>query len=87
MAPICATQITDAADFGDATSYSSNGKAWGLVRFLKVAGAGSITVRFRFPRDTSGTETLTMEAGETLPGQVVALLAADPACFPIKVWP
>jgi hypothetical protein len=87
MAPICATQIGAAADFADPSLYSSNGKAWGFVRFLKVSGAGSIEVKFRYPRAGAATETFTMKAGETLPGQILALVSADSACFPIKVWP
>jgi len=81
--PTCAIEITEATDF---RTIKRAGRTWGNVRYLKVTGAGQIVVRFKLPRDGEETETLTMEAGEVLLGQVVELVAADNACFPVKAW-
>jgi uncharacterized protein YndB with AHSA1/START domain len=82
--PTCAIEITEGgADF---RAIKRAGRSWGNCRYLKVTGAGQIVVRFKLPRDGHETETLTMEAGEVLPGQVVELVAADNACFPVKAW-
>lgn len=82
--PTCAFQIASGGvDFAD---IASGGVAWESVSFLKVSGAGVIEIRFAVPRDGHETETLTLEAGEALPGQIVELVVADPACYPIRVW-
>jgi hypothetical protein len=81
--PTCAIEITEATDF---RNIKTGGRTWGSVRYLRTSGAGQIVVRFKLPRDGEETETFTMEPGEVLPGQVVELVAADPAVFPVKVW-
>lgn len=84
----CPVEIASgAADFTSST-YALKGVPWGGVRAIKVTGAGSLVVVVASPRDGHATESYTMEAGQTIPGQFVKIEASTSGgCYPLVVFP
>jgi hypothetical protein len=85
--PPAAFEVADDSGFPlQFSAVKTGGIAWGRISFLRVTGAGSVTVKFREPRDGAETEAFTLDAGDELPGQITEIVAADNVCFPIKVF-
>jgi len=81
--PTFVFQITEATDF--ATVKRKGEPMWHCSHF-KVTAAGTVVVRLKLPRDGAATESLELEAGETLCAKVAEIVSADAGCFPITVW-
>lgn len=56
-----------------------------VVDYVRVTGAGSVTLRPKLPAEGHTTETFLVEAGHVIEGQWLELVDASPACFPIDL--
>ena len=82
--PSLVFQVSAPTDFRDMAWSAGNKLAY--INVFKVTAAGTVEVRMKAPRDGHATESLVLEAGETVQGRIVELVDADVACYPIMVW-
>lgn len=77
-------QTSAAMDFR--ATVKRNGRPMSHALAVMVAGAGTVELRLKLPRDGAETETFVLTEGQTLPGKFVEIVSAESACFPITVW-